>query len=190
MKTEGWLCSLCKLPPNPLLSLSSPPNTTIELHTPTPQSWVAAPPPSYTHIQLPADASYVCSPSAGANLQTSGPCLISVFTTWHPYHPTANPTHSPSTLRLTLPPAPPAFSYSNTQTHIHTPQVCFDTWACRTGTQRLTVRNKTHIPYENFSKRLRIQKGNKYVNVNVVLVRNQMNQKGQNSFLIFSNLVG
>ena len=116
--------------PHPILSSSSSPSPLYHTHT-------------HTHTQLPADASCVCSPSAGANLQapsqTPGPCLISDFTTWHPYHPTANPAHStlhslrrlsspllssplrPPTSQPASPPRhPPLQLYSNTQTHSDT----------------------------------------------------------------------
>lgn len=79
MKTEGWLCSLCKSTPTPTLSLTVLlPFTTTQHHYPaihplTILSSNSKPSPNHyyhlPHTQLPADASCVCSPSAGTNLQ-------------------------------------------------------------------------------------------------------------------------
>ena len=141
MKTEGWLCSLCKSTP-PLLS----PFTTTQHHHPAPHphpipvlssNSTPQPPPSHSCLQIPPMFVLRVQAQIPWPPQTPGTCLISHF-----YYLTSL---SPPLLALLAPLSsssplrPPLFYSSQAQWHIQTPQVCSDTQPCRTGTQRLTV---------------------------------------------------
>lgn len=184
MKTEGWLCSLCKSTPPPP---SPPPNTTTQLYTPTPLSSAAAPPPPCL-TQLPADASCVCSPSAGAKLQAPAdlwalPHLRFYYlTSLSP--PPLTPAHSPN---LT----PPLRLSSDTLTHSHATGMLWHSapshQAAETDCKEMKLRSSDHLHKETRLNKMRQYKWC-YLNIENVFINAKGEKQKWFSYLIFSNL--
>lgn len=165
-------------PPTP----SPPPNTTTQLHTPTPLSSAAAPPPppaSHSCLQMPPVFVLRVQAQSSRPPQTSGPCLISDFTTWHRYHPHCLPL-------LTRPTSPRHSSSPQTHWHIHTPQVCYDTQPRRTRPQRLTVR-RWSSDHPHKETRLNKMRQNKWCYLHIGNV--PINEKEAKIFHFFPTLI-